>query len=154
MPVLYPWVATSVLAALASLWLCAGAAWGQAGPLPLAVPPAQQQAIRKVIEAQEDAFKRDDAAGAFRLASPGIQAQFGTPERFLDMVRTMYEAVYRPRVMRFLDAVATPAGVVQRVIYIGPDGLQVLALYPMLHMDDGSWRTDGCYLMSMPGDSA
>src|SRR5215813_5124642 len=47
-------------------------------------------AIRTVIERQLDALRQDDAASAFALASPEIQAKFETPERFLTMVRTSY----------------------------------------------------------------
>ena len=48
---------------------------------------ADRTAIRTVIERQLDALRQDDAASAFALASPEIQAKFETPERFLTMVR-------------------------------------------------------------------
>src|SRR5438309_4217231 len=38
-----------------------------------AVPPEDARAVRAVIEAQLDAFGRDDAARAFSLATPGIR---------------------------------------------------------------------------------
>ena len=60
-------------------------------------------AIRTVIERQLDALRQDDAASAFALASPEIQAKFETPERFLTMVRTSYQPVYRPRQVVFRD---------------------------------------------------
>lgn len=58
-------------------------AWGQQP-----VPAAEAGAIRQVIEAQIAAFRRDDAEGAFALATPGIRAAFGTAANFLEMVRT------------------------------------------------------------------
>jgi hypothetical protein len=57
-------------------------AWGQT----LSGPDAA--AVRETIEAQLDAFQRDDAQRAFSLAAPGIRAQFGTAENFMQMVRT------------------------------------------------------------------
>jgi hypothetical protein len=111
--------------------------------------PAEEQAIHKVIQAQIEAFQRDDAAAAFALASPGIQEQIGTAENFLEMVRMGYEPVYRPRQYRFLDLIRAEGQVVQKVIVIGPDGLAVMAVYPMVRLKDGSWRTDGCVLVPL-----
>ncbi|HYI86195.1 MAG TPA: DUF4864 domain-containing protein, partial [Burkholderiales bacterium] len=51
------------------------------------VSAADMNEIRGVIHRQIDAFRRDDAPGAFALVSPGVQQTFGTPERFLDTVR-------------------------------------------------------------------
>src|SRR6266568_3695810 len=51
-----------------------------------AVPPEDARAVRAVIEAQLDAFRRDDAARAFSLATPGIRATFGDAETFMEMV--------------------------------------------------------------------
>ena len=40
---------------------------------------ADRAAIRQVIEAQVDAFRRDDGSAAFSYASPVIQGMFGSP---------------------------------------------------------------------------
>src|SRR5712691_7082372 len=66
-----------------------------------AVAPEDARAVRAVIEAQLDAFRRDDAARAFSLATPGIRATFGDAETFMDMVRRSYAAVYRPSSVAF-----------------------------------------------------
>ena len=58
-------------------------------------------AVREVIEAQLDAFKRDDAQRAFSYAAPGIRQMFGTAENFVRMVRASYPVVYRPRTVQF-----------------------------------------------------
>jgi hypothetical protein len=115
---------------------------------------ADRAAIRAVIQRQLDAFQRDDAAAAFALASPGIQERFHDPATFLAMVRDSYQAVYRPRHVTFLDVVVAEGQVVQKVLVIGPDGVQVLAVYPMAHMPDGSWTTDGCLLVQLPSKQA
>ncbi len=109
--------------------------------------PPDAPAIRGVISRQLDRLRHDDAKGAFGLASPGIQAMFGTPEHFLAMVRDAYPPVYRPREVRF-GTLATEDGVlVQHVLLVGPDGAPSEALYSMEHEPDGTWRIAGCALL-------
>ena len=52
---------------------------------------AEVQNIRRVIERQIDAFKRDDAAGAYAFTSPTIRKIFPTAEIFMRMVRQGYQ---------------------------------------------------------------
>ncbi len=104
---------------------------------------ADRAAIRTVIERQLDALRQDDAASA----CPEIQAKFETPERFLTMVRTSYQPVYRPRQVVFRDLTTLEGQPTQAVLLVGPDGVPVLALYPMQQQPDGSWKTAGCYLV-------
>lgn len=108
---------------------------------------ANRAAIRTVIEHQLNALRQDDAASAFALASPEIQAKFETPERFLTMVRTAYQPVYRPRQVVFRDLTTLGGQPTQAVLLVGPDGVPVLALYPMQQQPDGSWKTAVCYLV-------
>jgi hypothetical protein len=110
--------------------------------------PADAAAIRDVIARQLEAFRHDDAAGAFAFASPGIQAKFGTPEQFMAMVQNGYRPVYRPRDSRFGKLVMDREGPVQHVFLVGPDGRQVLALYSMEREANGSWRISGCVLVT------
>jgi hypothetical protein len=102
--------------------------------------------IRAVIHRQIDAFRRDDARSAFALVSPGVQQEFGTPERFLDTVRTSYRAVYRPASVSFLELVVMGADVVQQVQVTDNAGSVWVAYYAMQKQKDGSWRTNGCHL--------
>ena len=127
------------LAALAVLLSLAGAAGAQG------VPDADRAAIRDVITRQLDAFGRDDAAEAFSYAAPSIQSMFGTPERFLDMVRRAYPAVHRPRAVDF-TRLTNSDGVVQEVELVGPDGAAQTALYSLERGPDG-WRITGCTLV-------
>jgi hypothetical protein len=103
--------------------------------------------IRAVIHRQIDAFRRDDARSAFALVSPGVQQEFGTPERFLDTVRTSYRAVYRPASVSFLELVVMGADVVQQVQVTDNTGSVWVAYYAMQKQKDGSWRTNGCHLV-------
>jgi hypothetical protein len=111
---------------------------------------AASAAIRSVIESQMAAFKVDDGPAAFAYASPGIQAQFQTPDYFMQMVKTGYQPVYRPQAVEFLELVQSERGPVQAVHVIGPDGRAVIALYSMERQPDGSWRIDGCTLTAAP----
>lgn len=104
-------------------------------------------AVRKVIEAQIDAFRKDDGPRAFSYATAGIRMTFGTPENFMEMVRSQYAAVYRPRSVAFEAPV--PIGeddLVQPVRLTDGEGRAWMALYPMQRGPDGVWRTNGCQL--------
>ena len=103
--------------------------------------------IRNVIHRQIDAFRRDDAPGAFALVSPGVQQAFGTPERFLDTVRAAYRAVYRPAALAFRELVVMGGDVVQPVQVTDRSGAVWVAYYAMQRQKDGSWRTNGCRLV-------
>ncbi|HYG54539.1 MAG TPA: DUF4864 domain-containing protein [Burkholderiales bacterium] len=110
------------------------------------------QEIRAVIHRQIDAFRRDDAQGAFALVSPGVQKAFGTPERFLEAVRMAYRAVYRPSTVSFLELMVFSGEVVQQVQIVDRAGGIWLAYYAMQRQKDGSWRMHGCHLVQ-PGKS-
>jgi hypothetical protein len=103
--------------------------------------------IRAVINRQMDAFRRDDARGAFALVSPGVQQAFGTPERFLDVVRVSYRAVYRPGSVAFLGLTVMGGDAVQQVQITDASGAVWMAYYAMQRQRDGSWRTSGCHLV-------
>lgn len=103
--------------------------------------------IRTVINRQIDAFQRDDAQGAFALVSPTVQHSFGTPERFLDVVRMAYRAVYRPANLAFLDLMVLGGDVVQQVQITDRAGGLWVAYFSMQRQRDGSWRTNGCHLV-------
>jgi hypothetical protein len=111
------------------------------------VSASDMNEIRGVIHRQIDAFRRDDAPGAFALVSPGVQQTFGTPERFLDTVRTAYRAVYRPSAVSFLELVVMGGDVVQPIQVTDHTGVVWVAYYAMQRQKDGSWRTNGCHLV-------
>jgi hypothetical protein len=102
--------------------------------------------IRTVIQRQIDAFRRDDARGAFALASPDVQQAFRTPERFLDVVRVAYRAVYRPSAVGFRNVLVLGEEVVQPVTITDTAGGAWIAYYSMQRQSDGSWKTNGCHL--------
>ena len=107
---------------------------------------ADRTAIQQVIRSQIDAFRHDDATGAFGFATPSLQAEFGTPETFITMVRQAYAPVYRPQSVVFTTLVPAPGGLVQTVNLVGPDGLSYTAEYTMQKQPNGTWRIGGCTL--------
>lgn len=116
-----------------------------------AVPPEDARAVRAVIEAQIEAFRRDDAARAFSLAAPGIRERFGDSATFLEMVKVSYAVVYRPQSVNFEAPVAVDGEIVQPVHLTDAQGRAWIAIYPMQRQPDGSWRTNGCQLVRFAG---
>ncbi len=114
---------------------------------PANMSAADRAGIQAVITGQIDAFRHDDADAAFAAAAPNIQSRFGTPERFLGIVRKLYQPVYRPRVFAFGDLVTEDDEVIQKVEVIGPDGVHQTALYSMVKQPDGTWHIAGCTLL-------
>ena len=115
------------------------------------VSPADAKAVRAVIEAQLDAFRRDDAARAFSLATPGIRETFRSAENFLAMVRASYAAVYRPKSVLFETPQLIDGELLQPVRLTDAEGRAWIAIYPMQRQPDGSWRTNGCRLARLTG---
>jgi len=120
---------------------------GTAAAADSGVTAADMAEIRGVIHRQIDAFRRDDAPGAFALVSPGVQQAFGTPERFLDTVRMAYRAVYRPSAVSFRELVVMDGDVVQPIQVTDRSGAVWVAYDAMQRQKDGSWRTNGCHLV-------
>ena len=116
-----------------------------------ALASSDAKAVREVIEAQLDAFRKDDAAKAFSLATPSIRETFGTAENFIAMVRGSYAVVYRPANVAFEAPVLLDGQVVQPVRLTDAQGRAWIALYPMQRQPDGSWKTNGCQLARVPG---
>jgi len=119
-------------------------------PASAQVSDADQAAIRQIIEQQLQAFQHDDGPGAYAFASPAIQKQFVNADVFMQMVKTGYPAVYRPKSVEFRELKTDNGILIQQVFLIGPDGKPVLALYEMQQQPDGSWRINGCYITQPP----
>lgn len=115
------------------------------------VPPSDQELIRSIIQQQLEAFQRDDAEGAFAFATPAIQAQFGTPETFMRMVKTGYAPVYRPRAVIFAELTTVEDMPAQTVMLMSENEELVQAVYLMQQQPDGNWRIHGCFLTPVMG---
>jgi len=103
-------------------------------------------AIRKVIGDQLAALKAGDGEKAMTFAAPGIQAQFGSAENFLRMVRAGYAALLDARQTIFLQGAVIDDAVVQPLRLVLPDDSVLVALYQMQRQPDGRWRIAGCVI--------
>ncbi|MEP0749413.1 MULTISPECIES: DUF4864 domain-containing protein [unclassified Coleofasciculus] len=130
--------------------------------LPLTLPVKAQQMevtdsdrliIRSVISNQLEAFQKDDAEGAFSFASSEIQAQFGTPDNFLRMVKAAYQPVHRPRSVMFENMTTIEGFPAQQVLLLDREGNLIRALYLMKKQSQGKWKITGCYLVPVKGET-
>jgi hypothetical protein len=137
------WVALVMLLGLGTM------SWGAAAAQ-VALPDGDQAAIRTTIERQLAAFQRDDGTTAFAYAAPSIKEKFGTPDNFMNMVRTGYDPVYRPREVEFRDIVALDGAPTQEVLVVDRSGIGYIAYYQMQQQPDGRWLIEGCVLRRIP----
>ena len=120
----------------------------------LAEPDAS--AVRKVVEAQLEAFAADDAERAFSYASTGIRAQFGDAATFMAMVRGGYPMVVRPTAVSFFQAQANdPAeGTASQTVYLRDRaGRLWRATYLLDRQLRAGWRISGCVVVADGGKS-
>ena len=115
---------------------------------------AVEQSIQNVISSHMEAFKAGDASKSFYFAAPHIQAQFGNPDRFMQMVRHGYQPVYKPKYVEFAHLAMSQDGqYAQHVIVQAPSGEVMMAVYPMIQDEDGNWRIAGVHLAKLPRKS-
>jgi hypothetical protein len=103
-------------------------------------------AAQSVIQSQEEAFGRDDAAAAYDFAAPSIKSWFRTPDVFMSMVRNGYAPVYRHRSFEFGAATILDSKIKQQVHIIDADGVAWEALYTLEPQSDGTLKISSCIL--------
>jgi len=104
-------------------------------------------AAQGVIRAQEQAFGRGDAAGAYSHAAPAIQQIFPEASIFMQMVQQAYPPVYRHKSFEFGEARAANGQIAQRVHIVDDNGEAWEALYTLEQQPDGSLKITGCSLL-------
>ncbi len=140
-------IAPRWFAFLAVLLLASASLFARADP----VSASDAKAVHAVVEAQLAAFAADDAKKAFSYAAPSIREMFGTPERFIEMVRTGYPAVFRPTSVTFLQPLQVQGRMFLGVRLVDADGAQWLATYSLERQADKSWRISGCDVQPATG---
>jgi hypothetical protein len=105
------------------------------------------QAVKNTVQAQLDAFAKDDADLAFSYAAPTIRAMFETPRNFMAMVQDAYPVVYRPAKLLFLAAAGTSSAVVLPVKMWDKEGQSWMATYKLELQADGRWLIVACVLV-------
>lgn len=132
------------LGCVALLGLLAPAAAGAA-----VLAEADARAVRKVVEAQLDAFAADDAERAFSYASASIRAQFGDATNFMAMVRSGYPMVVRPAAVSFFQAQSDKGAegakvTVRQAVHLRDlEGRLWTATYLLERQAGAGWRING-----------
>ena len=111
-----------------------------------ALQPAEWTAIKEVIGGQLQAMKAGDGTKAMTFSVPGIRQQFGSPERFMRMVRDGYGALLTARDSTFLEGAVVDGLTLQPLQLVLPDNSVVVALYRMEKQKDGAWRIAACVI--------
>lgn len=106
--------------------------------------------MRALIEAQIGAMRHGDWSGAFALASPELQAQYGGPAAFRDDVTAHYGPLPAVAEITFIDVVMFRGLPTYRVTLADGEGRTVTAYYLVRWLDDGSLRIAGCVLVHAP----
>jgi hypothetical protein len=104
--------------------------------------PQDLAEIRQIVACQLSALQRDDHVTAFACASLFIQEQFGTPQKFMEMVQSAYQPVYRPRSVVFEEVIALENIPTQQVLILTENDQLVRAYYLMHRQAGGSSRVD------------
>jgi hypothetical protein len=138
-------LATIVIVAMA-LAAGASAAFAVTPPGHAALRSAEWNSIQLVIDDQLKALKAGDGAKAMSYAAPGLRKQFGTPERFMRMVREGFRPLLDARSVAFLDGAVIDGITIQPLQLVLPDNTVVVALYRMERQKDGVWRVAGCVI--------
>ena len=118
------------------------------GPALADPSPQDREAVRGVISAQIAAFERNDAVAAYGFAADPIQKIFPTPDRFMEMARSGYAPVTRPRTTVF-GLIESRGGdeVEQEVLITDQEGVDWIARYSLARDPAGKWRITGCRLL-------
>ena len=111
---------------------------------------ADQAAMRVLIEAQIAAMRAGDWPGAFALASPDLQAQYGTPAAFRDDVTAHYAPLPAVDNAEFISIVTFRGLPTYRVTLTDGEASTRMAYYLVRRLDDGSLRIAGCVLVQVP----
>jgi hypothetical protein len=102
--------------------------------------------IPQVIEDQISSFRAGDEARAFSHASAGIQAQFGSPQDFMAMVRQHYAPLVSPQHVAFDEPFAVSDLRAHQIVWlIDESGQSWRAVYSLVGVD-GRWRIEGVAL--------
>lgn len=113
--------------------------------------PKDQKQVIEVVQAQLNAFARDDAARAFSYAAPNIRQLLGSAENFMAMVRTQYEMVYRPSSITFMQPNGDAYAAELKLQLTDQDGDAWIATYTLQRQKNKTWRITGCTVAQATG---
>lgn len=105
-----------------------------------------EEAIKRTVKSQLQAFAEDDFDQAFKYAAPSIKKIFSSPDNFKLMVINQYPAVYRPKKITFGEIITYRNSPALNVFLVDPDGNFVTATYMMEKQKNNDWLIAGCIL--------
>ncbi len=100
-------------------------------------------AIRRVIEQQLEAIRKDDAERALSFASPNIRRAFRDAATFMALLAKEYTPIKLWDKVTFLDLRTKEDHYVQRVKLIDKKGKVSVANYALVKADTGEWVVAG-----------
>ena len=112
---------------------------------------AETGAAQEVIRDQLTAFQTREHDRAFSHAAPNIRSMFGDTERFIQMVKSGYAAIYNSRSFSFARTRSEAGVFFQEVIIVDPQGKEWQAIYSMQKQSDGSWKIRGVQMNPYSG---
>lgn len=130
-----------------------GLLFGLAGPgfaddVPInGITTADATAIHATVQAQLDAFAKDDADAAFDLATLEKRVLIGSPDNFMRLIRERYEPIYRNRLVIFFEPELVHGMPVQMVRVTDSYSRVWVAIFWMQQNDEFDWKIDGCHLV-------
>lgn len=112
-------------------------------------------AIRRVIEQQLNAIRRDDAERAFALAAPNIRRAFRDATTFMALISKDYQPITRWTAATFLDLRTFENHYIQRVKLVDKTGAVSVANYALIKADTGTgeWWVAGVAIEDKAADA-
>jgi Domain of unknown function (DUF4864) len=141
------WVIVGPCVALAQPWQPRDPEPPSDLPAATGLTASDQTAMRLLIEKQIAAMRSDDWRGAFALASPELQMQYGTAAALRDDVTARYAPLPNVANVDFMDIVTFHDLPTYRVTLTDREGSTTTAYYLVRRLDDGSLRIAGCVLV-------
>jgi hypothetical protein len=108
---------------------------------------ADAKAIHETVQAQLDAFTKDDAAGAFELATQEKRMLIGSPDNFMRIIREQYDPIYRHIAVIFFEPEIVHGSTIQMVRVTDTHSRVWVAVFWMQQEEDHEWKIDGCELL-------
>ena len=116
-------------------------------PTARAITPADEAAMRVLIERQIGAMRAGDWSAAFALASPDLQAQYGNATALAGDVIAHYAPLPAVARVGFAEIVTFRGLPTYRVILADAEGRMTTAYYLVRRLEDGSLRIAGCVVV-------
>lgn len=111
------------------------------------ITTADAIAIHDVVQAQLEAFAKDDAVAAFELATLEKRVLIGSPDNFMRLIRELYEPIYRHKTLIYSRPEVVHGNAVQLVRVTDRQSKVWVAIFWMQQDDNLQWKIDGCHLL-------